>query len=248
MAAFIAAGILGLLDPGLAAVPLSLFILLCISAPFISRFGFFLPVVTRGRTGTPSVALTFDDSPDPLSTPHLLALLARHKATAAFFITGIKAEAYPDLIRLILSHGHEVGNHSHTHDNFLMLKSDSIIRREIEKTQHTLNAFGVRPLAFRPPVGVTGPRLEGALADAGVFCVNFSLRPGDRGNRSLNNLSGKILRRVRPDDIILLHDVAPPHAPLSDWLKEMDRLIWGLRKKGFAILPLSELIKKPVMR
>ncbi len=247
IAALAAAGVLAPFSPSLAAVPLALFVIMCVFAPYCYRWNFFLPVVSRGKSGGRAVALTFDDGPDPLSTPLLIHLLAEHKIVAAFFINGAKAESHPDLVRMILANGHEVGNHSHNHDNFLMLKGEPAIRREIQMTQEVMETFGVRPLAFRPPVGIIAPGLAAPLADYGMFCVNFSFRVGDMGNRRIGDLAGKIIKRTRPDDIILLHDIAPPNASLQDWLKEIGRIIAGLREKKFAILPLSELIERPVM-
>ena len=74
IAAFLLAVLLSLVDVRLTTVPLSMFILLCAGAPFLPRYGFFLSVVSRGTTGRKAVALTFDDGPDPVSTPDLLRL------------------------------------------------------------------------------------------------------------------------------------------------------------------------------
>jgi hypothetical protein len=78
--------------------------------------------------------------------------------------------------------------------------------------------------------------------------VNFTRRAGDGGNRWIRHLARRILARVRADDIILLHDVRPGNPDRCRlWLGEVDRLLWGLRKKHLRILPLPELIGKPVM-
>jgi hypothetical protein len=81
-----------------------------------------------------------------------------------------------------------------------------------------------------------------------MFAVNFSCRARDGGNRWLRHLSQKILRRLRPDDIVLLHDIAPRSAALlSLWVEEIDRVLEGIRTKGLIALPLAELIGRPVM-
>jgi hypothetical protein len=81
-----------------------------------------------------------------------------------------------------------------------------------------------------------------------MYLVNFSCRPLDGGNRRIGNIADSILKRIRPDDIILLHDSRPPDEGLiPDWLKEVDRLLSGLKTKGLAVLPLSEIIGRPVM-
>jgi len=237
-----------LIDVRLSVIPLAGFILLCAAAPFFPRFGFFLPVISRGISNKNAVALSFDDGPDPLVTPHVLQLLLKHRIKATFFVTGKRAAEHPDLIKEILRHGHAIGNHSYIHDNLLMFRRTQTIAGEIESAQNVLSDFGIVPLAFRPPVGITGPRLRPALLDSGLVIVNFSCRACDGGNRWIKNLSKKILRRIRPGDIVVLHDVRPPEQfDLTYWLKEMDLVVSGLKEKGLGVLPLDEIIGRPVM-
>ncbi len=248
LGAFQAATVLAFFDLRFAAVPLAIFLILCLIAPFLPGFGFFLPIVSRGGRDRRSVALTFDDGPDPGTTRCLLELLSRHGVTATFFVTGLRAAAHPDLVREILSRGHSLGNHSYGHSPLLMLKGTEELREEITATQTLLAGFGVRTLAFRPPVGITSPRLWRILLESGLYCVNFSLRCRDAGNRRISGLSRKILNKVKPGDIILLHDVAPRSGFDTDrWLREVNALIDGLKERNIGILSLSELIGRPVM-
>lgn len=249
LGAFQAAALLACLDARLALLPLGLFVLMCFAAPFFPRSGFYLPVTFRGAAGVRAVALTFDDGPDPATTPALLDLLAKHGARAAFFVTGRRAAAHPDLVRMILERGHEICNHSYSHSPLLMFRSPRSIRKEITRAQEVLSGLGVTPLAFRPPVGVTGPRLWRPLLEAGMFCVNFSRRGRDAGNRRIGGLAKKITRRVRPGDIVLLHDVAPSvEFDVRPWLGEIESLLASLKVSGFEIRPLSALIGRPVMQ
>jgi peptidoglycan/xylan/chitin deacetylase (PgdA/CDA1 family) len=152
------------------------------------------------------------------------------------------------LIEEILSLGHCVANHSFNHDVFMAFRSKQTVMRDIEAVQEVLRRHGIAPLAFRPPAGITGPRLREALQEKGMFAVNFSCRARDGGNRWLRHLSQKILRRLRPDDIVLLHDIAPRSAALlSLWVEEIDCVLEGIHTKGLIALPLAELIGRPVM-
>ncbi|MDD2733042.1 MAG: polysaccharide deacetylase family protein [Desulfuromonadaceae bacterium] len=231
----------------LAPIPLLTFIFLCGIAPLFPRVSFFLPIISNGRNKGRGVALTFDDGPDPEVTPLLLELLARHGVTATFFVTGVRAERYPDIMRALLTAGHAIGNHSYSHSPFLMLKGGSTLRREIVSAQHIFLQFGIVPLAFRPPVGITNPLLWRILLENGMFCVNFSRRAADFGNRRVKDLAHKILAKVMPNDIILLHDVAPRGGDVTQLLREFSTLIEGLKEKGMNILPLAQLIGKEVM-
>ena len=235
-------------DVRLSVIPLAADILFCGAAPFFPGFGFFLPVISRGGSNKKAVALTFDDGPDSLVTPQVLQLLLKHQVKASFFVTGQKAAEHPQLIKEILLHGHTIGNHSYIHDNLLMFRRIKTIAAEIKSAQNVLSDFGIVPLAFRPPVGITGPRLRPALLNSGLVIVNFSCRACDGGNRWIKNISKKILRRIRPGDIVVLHDVRPSEQfDLAYWLKEMDLLVSGIKEKGLAVLPLAEIIGRPVM-
>jgi len=242
-----AALLLFLFNPFLAIIPLAVFLLFCLTAPFIPGSCFFLPVISRGRAEENRVCLTFDDGPSPLSTPVLLELLARYKFPATFFVVGEKAEKYPQLITDIISRGHTIGNHSWNHDCFLMLRSQRKLLMDIQRTQEVLINAGIQPHVFRPPAAVTGPRLGRVLAGEGLAAVTYSCRAMDRGNRNIRNLAAKILNRLQSGDIILLHDLVPPEEDqLGNWQRELDLLFADLLE-NHNVVPLSEIIQQPVM-
>ncbi len=248
LSAVLLAAILVVVDYRLAVIPLAGFVALCLAAPFFPRFGFYLPVISRGVSGKKAVAITFDDGPDPLTTPRLLNLLSERRIKATFFVTGEKAAAHPELVEDLVQHGHLVGNHSYRHSYRILFKTGSVIAEDIEAAQTVLKDLGIRPLAFRPPAGIISPGLRSALLKTGMYLVNFSCRPLDGGNRRLNKMAQRILNRVRPDDIILLHDSRTPDEGLiAVWLNEIENLLAGIETKGLAVLPLSELIGRPVM-
>lgn len=247
LAAIIFAALIFTTAPGLAILSLSSFLFLCFIAPFLPRFGFFLPVIHHGGKGVTAVALTFDDGPSPASTPDILRLLNRYKLKATFFVIGRQAAAYPELIGDIIAGGHSIANHSYRHDSLLMLRSYAELQRDIEKTQEILARFGIKPLLFRPPAGVTNPRLKGVTAALNLTTVNFSCRAFDGGNKRINNLTARVMNRLRPGDIIMLHDTCPrPESLKQYWLTELDQLFKNMRQK-YTVLPLENIIYQPVM-
>ena len=248
LVALLLATLLSVVDGWLAVIPLAGFLLLCLAAPFFPGFGFYLPVTCKGASGKQAVAITFDDGPDPLTTPLLLNLLLKRRIKATFFVTGQKAAAHPQLIKELVRQGHSVGNHSYNHSYRMLFRTCASIVADIEAAQKVLSDFGIRPLAFRPPAGINSPRLRSALLKTGLYLVNFSCRPLDGGNRRINNIAQKILKRIGPDDIVLLHDNRPQDKGLIPaWLNEIELLLAGIETKGLMVLPLSELIGKPVM-
>ncbi|WP_051958085.1 polysaccharide deacetylase family protein [Desulfobacter vibrioformis] len=256
IAAFILAGLFFVLwGPGWGIVFPAGFVLVCLAAPFVTGYGFFLPVICRGPRNAGYVSLTFDDGPDSVTTPLILNLLDSYQVPATFFVTGKNAAAHPDLIARILDQGHTIGNHTYSHDPLIMLKSGQRLKGEIIKTQAVLAAHGIRPLVFRPPAGITNPKLGPVLAELGLRAVNFSCRAMDKGNRRISGMASKILDRVKSGDIILLHDSKPwvkktedpDNTPLFSFLTELERVLNGLETRKIPVVPLSELIGQAVM-
>ncbi|NQU63492.1 MAG: polysaccharide deacetylase family protein [SAR324 cluster bacterium] len=236
-------------NPPLVILPVAVFGLLCLAGSFIQRFCFFLPIVCGGNSNRAVISLTFDDGPDPETTPRLLKLLARYGVKGFFFVIGKKAAAHPDLIREILTEGHEIGNHSDSHDVFLMLRGRKKIAVEISRCQATLSEFAVRPWAFRPPVGITNPHLRSILAIEKMVCVGFSCRALDFGNRRIEGLKNNVLKNIRAGDILLLHDCKPRgEVTVNQWLEQVEGTLLGLQEKQLQTVPLADLIGWPLLK
>ncbi len=224
------------------------YVILCVAASFFPETNFLGPVINRGKTGKNLVALTFDDGPAQPVTRQILDLLDRYAVPATFFVTGLNAVRMPEIIKEIITRGHAIGNHSFHHDPFLMLRSSKVIYQEISNAQEVLQNIGVYTLAFRPPVGIVNPKLAPLLEKLDMYCITFSCRAVDAGNRRVKDLSRKILKKVKADDIILLHDVEPHREEDSQiLLKEIENLLSGLKAKGLKVVPLSTLIGKEIM-
>ena len=247
---FIAAAVLFFIRPVFAILVLSVFIVLCLTAPFLPGTGIFLPVIRRGSRRHQTIAITFDDGPDPRTTPMLLKVLAERDLPATFFVIGGKAQKHPDIINAILNAGHCIGNHTYKHDVLVMLKSGARLAREIDDAQEILKTFGIQPLIFRPPAGVVNPRLGPLLSQRGMSCVHFSCRAPDMGNRRIRGMAGKILKKIEPGDIVLLHDSYPDSGGFQArlWLAEIEKILDGFSEKGLRVVPLSDLIRRPVMK
>lgn len=235
-------------SPLLAAAIALFYVLLCVSACFFPQTNFLLPVVSRGQTGKNMVALTFDDGPAEPTTRQVLELLDNYSVKATFFVSAVNAARFPEIIKDIVSRGHSIGNHSLNHNPFLMLTGFNNLYREISIAQEILRKTGINTLAFRPPAGIVNPKLSPILNKLGMFCVTFSCRAFDAGNLHVKNLASKILKKVKADDIILLHDVPPRRKEDSEaLLPEIELLLKGIIAKGLQIVPLAELINREVV-
>jgi LCP family protein required for cell wall assembly len=127
-------------------------------------------VVTE-RLPARTVALTFDDGPDPTWTPKILDALRRHGATATFFVVGAQVDKHPDLVRRIVAEGHQLGLHSFTHHD-LGPMSQRRRRIEFELTRNAVAyATGMDVKLFRPPYLASPSKVDArgleVITDAG---------------------------------------------------------------------------------
>ena len=166
------------------------------------------PVATRFATTKPVVWLTIDDGPDPSDTPDFLDLLARHGARASFFAIGRKAADHPALCRRMVTEGHTVENHSHTHPaGFWWALPRPLVRREIALAQKAITeAAGTAPRFFRSPVGMTNAGVHPAAARQALRVVGWSAAGGDGCPAAPTTIVQRIMRSVTPGSIILLHE------------------------------------------
>ena len=236
------------LAPAWAWTPMAAFVASCLAAPFLPRLSFYLPITSRGPRTARGLSLTFDGGPDPRLLPELLAVLARHGAKATFFVTGAQAELHPDLLEAVLAGGHTLGNHGYSRSEFLMFASEKTLRKDLAAAQAVFQGLGVTPLAYRPPLGFTNPRLWRILLEQGLFCVNFSVRALDLGNRRVQGLAARLLRKSRPGDVVLLHAVAPAGGNTGAFLGELEALLQGYRARGLELLPLERLLDREIMQ
>jgi peptidoglycan/xylan/chitin deacetylase (PgdA/CDA1 family) len=155
------------------------------------------------------VALTFDDGPNPASTPALLAALAEHQARATFFIWGAHALRHPEHLRAVHDAGMWLGNHSHTHP-YLTRAGRAAVLEEISGAQLAVRkATGLLPTLFRPPYGDTDDGVRAAAAEFGLTEVLWSVDTRDWAGVSADEIV-EAAGAVEPGGVILMHDGGYP--------------------------------------
>ncbi len=163
-------------------------------------------IVDSTRDGGQSVALTFDDGPDPANTPALLKLLRRNHVRAVFCLWGEHARQNPALVRQIVADGHLLCNHSLNHDD-LSTWTPEAIRADLEATNAAIRAAvpWARIPYFRAPYGAWGQSPEVAAA-MGMQPLGWRLAIGDWDPPGTDVLVDRILTGVSPGAVVLLHD------------------------------------------
>lgn len=159
--------------------------------------------ITHVSTSDPVVALTFDDGPDPVTTPELLRILDAFGAKATFFMTGENAAAYPEVVAAVRKGGHAIGNHSWDHPSFPLI-SGSERRRQIRRTADELQSAGAR--VFRPPYGHQTAASRWDAWFAGHKVVTWNVCVPDWEDHDGAWLADFALGRIKAGSVVLMHD------------------------------------------
>jgi peptidoglycan/xylan/chitin deacetylase (PgdA/CDA1 family) len=194
------------------------------------------------------VALTIDDGPDPDVTPRVLALLAEHGAQATFFCIGERAVRHPKLCRDIVSAGHELGNHGQRHPHMASLLGLHGWAREIGDAQQTLTALGGQPPRYyRAVAGLRNPMLDPVLHRLGLRLVSWTRRGYDTRCRDAARVRARLLNRLAPGDILLLHDghAARTADGVPIILAVLPGLLAALRERNLRPITLSRACTPP---
>jgi peptidoglycan/xylan/chitin deacetylase (PgdA/CDA1 family) len=160
-----------------------------------------------GAKSKPTLYLTFDDGPNPATTPHLIDVLGEEEVSATFFLIGSHVEKHKELAHSIFRAGHEIGNHSYTH-GFLPSMSVTRIVSEIKKTNSILAEVcgGKAPTLFRPPYGIIDQRGAECIRNAGLSIVYWTAVPEDWTAVGANRVVQRVARRFSDGAIIVLHE------------------------------------------
>ena len=153
------------------------------------------------------VAITIDDGPDPDVTPQVLDILDQYKAKATFFCIGKMALQHPELCREIVRRGHEIENHSLSHQWYFSLLDPWSIHREVSEAQRVLSEIsGQTPRFFRATAGLRNPELDPVLAHCNLRLCSWSKRGFDTQVSDADAVFKSLARDMKGGDILLLHD------------------------------------------
>ena len=225
-------------------IPAAAYSLMLADGIFRPASALLCPTVVRGRTDRPQVALTFDDGPDPEVTPDVLDLLAQFQARATFFVIGRNLERNRALGERMHREGHELGNHSWHHSYLQNFYTAGGHGREIERCAELIKSVtrsGREPL-YRPPIGLKSPPMARATHKRNLTVVAWSIHSRDTMMRDPRAIAEGVVTRIRPGDIVLLHDGHDREHQHRPHIREALRLLLqGLKERGLNSVPVSEL-------
>ena len=149
------------------------------------------------------VYLTFDDGPNPVYTPQMLDVLARHDARATFFVLGSLAQAHPDIIQRIAAEGHTIANHTWNHEDLAGM-SRAAFDETISRTQAVLGDLAAPCL--RPPYGSIDAFTREWADSHGLTLMTWDASPADWNRPPAEEIADYLVKWARPGIVILMHD------------------------------------------
>ncbi len=220
---------------GLTAMGLGMF------HPRVALFG---PQHSHGPRGTPQVALSFDDGPHPDFTPRIAEVLAKGGAQATFFCIGQCAEQHPEVARALLAAGHELGNHTYSHNTRGHLFSASALEADLRRCQSVLATLGTASRWYRPAVGIRNPPVHAAAKALGLQVVMWSAAARDGAWAFDQDKALRMARQAQPGDILVLHDGlrGTSSTVRESTVRWLPSLLEGLRERGLQPVTVSQLL------
>lgn len=212
------------------------------------------PVIegAAGRVAGPgprTIALTFDDGPDPVWTPKILDVLRRNQVPATFFTVGAQVSAHPELARRIVGDGHQIGVHTFTHTD---LGAASAWRRSLELSESQLviaGAVGVTTPLLRPPFSSTNEALGDADWDTvvqagqeGYLTVLSTQDSQDWRRPGIAQIVANSTPKGTDGQILLMHDAGGDR---SQTVAALEQLLPDLKKAGFRFATVSDAVGLP---
>jgi len=165
----------------------------------------------------------------------MLDLFDEYDAEATFFFVGSWARSRPDLVRKIAEAGHEIANHGYEHVHVLNASADKIKQLILDNERLLYSITGSKTRLFAPPYGEVNPTIVRAAAEAGYYTIMWDVDTIDWQLPSPSVITSRVIAKVKPGSIVLMH----PTAPTVEALRE---ILTRLSSMGYQIVTVSDLL------
>ena len=224
------------------ALAAALLVLVLLSVPALLKvskatcFSLTGQAICRVETDQPLVALTFDDGPTEEGLDAVLPVLERYHAKGTFFLIGERVRV--PLVKRIVEQGHEIGNHGFQHHR-MVFRPFAFYESELHRTDAALEAAGApRPVLFRPPFGKKLIGLPVAVERNRQRMIMWD--SGDPPDRDPKAYAAKVLAKVRPGSIVLVH---PMYKSNATERAALPLIVEGIARRGLRMVTVSELLE-----
>ncbi|GAE35510.1 polysaccharide deacetylase family protein [Halalkalibacter akibai] len=204
-------------------------------------FQFWGGLVGKVETQEKVVALTFDDGPTE-KTEEILAILRDEGVKGTFYLTGKELETnFEDAVQIV-EEGHEIGNHSYSHQR-MVLKSSTFIKEELERTDELIRQTGYEgDIHFRPPYGKRLFLLPYFLNKEERKTILWNIEPETYPEvaNDANKIVEHVIEKIEPGSIILLHVM---YESRTESMNSIRGIIASLQEQGYIFVTVSELLE-----
>ncbi len=205
---------------------IKLFAIVQFCGAYFIGLNFHLTSVNSLNTSEKKVLLTFDDGPHS-NTDKVLGVLKQHDVKAVFFVIGKNIHGNETILKHIIEEGHQIGNHSFSHHNFIDVWSTKKVTEDFASCQKLIEQYQPHTKLFRPPYGVTNPNIARAVKSLQLQSIGWNVRSYDTSLKDTQKIKQRILSQLKPGAIILLHD-------RLDFMPELlETLIPAIKEKGY---------------
>jgi len=185
--------------------------------------------------GVKVAALTFDDGPSPVYTPQILQILTQYHVPATFQIIGYEGAARPDLLKLEVSDGMTLTNHTWDHPDLTRL-SPAAFPGEVDATTNLITSVTGQPVkCLRPPGGVTNGSVLAQLSQRGLGELLWDVDPSDYLRPGAGVIVNRVLSALHPGAIIGIHDGGGDR---SQTVAALPAIITGIQAAGYTLVPV----------
>ncbi len=209
-------------------------------------------LVTSGPANEKRIAVTFDDGPG-VNTEKFLDLLDRYQVKVTFFMLSNKVKNRPEVAKMVLARGHEIGDHTTQHDNYKLVlrelkKKDpqngeaQAQRKLIDDMKRSRDVIektlGIKLVYLRMPYGIDGKWIHEAAREAGFVLINWDWG-ADWNKDSAEKLIPGYVKAIHPGAIILLHDGWPKS---DKSLAITEAVLKAAKEKGYEVVTMGKLL------
>jgi peptidoglycan-N-acetylglucosamine deacetylase len=191
------------------------------------------------------VALTFDDGPDPDSTPRVLDRLDELGLRGTFFCLGSRVRETPELVAETLLRGHEIGVHGFVHEHHFA-RHPGWVTADLDAALEALAECGVEPRWYRPPYGQVSAGTLRAARSRGLELVHWSAWGREWDEPDGRSVAERVSRSLEPGAIVLLHDsdVTSPQGTVDRVIDALGLIAEDLGRRGFSSVTLSHMVPR----
>ncbi|MFI2377128.1 polysaccharide deacetylase family protein [Streptomyces sp. NPDC018964] len=190
-------------------------------------------IVHASDQGARGVNITIDDGPDPAWTPQVLDLLEEYGVKATFCVTGIQAQAHPDLVKEIVAAGHRLCNHTVSHDVTMDKKPETYQKKEILDAERMIieASGGVRSMYYRAPGGAFTPYSRELAASRGMRPLGWNVDTKDFEQPGADAIVATVQREISNGPTVLFHDAGGDRAQT---VEALGRVLPWLEEQGYS--------------